>query len=79
VQSVSAEGMVGLRHMLATPPLGMSRFRRGLSVSFGGAERTRRSGDLLRHLVSPILGFTVIAYVLWNADRAAKTRLGRSL
>jgi amino acid transporter len=32
----------------------------------------RRSGDYLRHLVSPVLGFTVIAYVLWNADRAAK-------
>ncbi|HEY0436665.1 MAG TPA: APC family permease, partial [Phenylobacterium sp.] len=31
----------------------------------------RRSGNLLRHLVSPILGFMVVAYVLWNADRAA--------
>jgi amino acid transporter len=32
----------------------------------------RRSGDVLRHLVSPVLGFGVVAYVLWNADRAAK-------
>ena len=31
-----------------------------------------RSGNWLRHLICPLLGFLVIAYVLYEMDRAAK-------
>jgi amino acid transporter len=32
----------------------------------------QRSGDWLRHVLFPLLGFTVIAYVLYEMDKAAK-------
>jgi len=32
----------------------------------------RRTGRLGLHLLSPVLGFTIIAYVLFNADVHAK-------
>jgi amino acid transporter len=32
----------------------------------------RRSGDWLRHLVFPLAGFLVIAYVLYQMDNSAK-------
>jgi amino acid transporter len=32
----------------------------------------RRSGDWMRHLVFPLLGFLVIAYVLYEMDSSAK-------
>ena len=32
----------------------------------------RRSGDYLRHLVTPLAGAAVVGYVLWNAEPAAK-------
>jgi amino acid transporter len=32
----------------------------------------RRSGDWLRHLLSPVVGFLVIAYVLYEMDNSAK-------
>jgi amino acid transporter len=32
----------------------------------------QRSGDWLRHLVSPVVGFLVIAYVLYEMDNSAK-------
>jgi amino acid transporter len=32
----------------------------------------RRSGDWLRHVVCPLLGLSIIAYVLYEMDRAAK-------
>jgi amino acid transporter len=32
----------------------------------------RRSGKVLRHLVAPVVGAAIIAYVLWNADPNAK-------
>jgi amino acid transporter len=31
-----------------------------------------RSGDWLRHLVFPLIGMLIIAYVLYEMDRAAK-------
>jgi amino acid transporter len=31
-----------------------------------------RSRDWLRHLASPVMGFLIIAYVLWNAETNAK-------
>jgi amino acid transporter len=32
----------------------------------------RRSGDWLRHLIFPLIGLAIIAYVLYEMDRAAK-------
>lgn len=39
-------------------------------VSWYGVRQ--RSRNVFLHWVSPVLGFSVIAYVLWNADAAAK-------
>ena len=32
----------------------------------------RRSGNVVLHWVVPVLGFAIIGFVLWNADRLAK-------
>ncbi len=32
----------------------------------------RRSSNLLLHWIGPVIGFVIIAFVLWNADAAAK-------
>jgi hypothetical protein len=32
----------------------------------------QRSGDWLRHLIFPLIGLSIIVYVLYEMDRAAK-------
>jgi hypothetical protein len=39
-------------------------------ISYYGVRRRSRNAFL--HWVSPVIGFLVIGYVLWNADIAAK-------
>jgi len=33
----------------------------------------QKSRDWLRHLIAPMVGFAIVAYVLWNAEANAKT------